>query len=83
MTIKDNGCYGLVAVQGSGLIGSLSLQTTAMIRYGELTEDEVFVSHDKAKAGVAFFNNGSELLVTLRYYGPDVNPGMSRGKQNV
>ena len=79
VTIKDNGCYGLVAVQGSGLIGNLPLQTPAMIRFGELTEDEVFVTHDKARAGVTFFNNGSEPLVTLRYYGPDVNPNMPRG----
>ncbi|MFO0813091.1 MAG: hypothetical protein U0796_07720 [Gemmatales bacterium] len=76
VTIKDNGCYGLVAVQGSGLIGNLPLQTPAMIRFGELTEDEVFVTADRAKAGVTYFNNGSEPLVTLRYYGPDVNPGM-------
>ena len=50
-----------------------------MIRFGELTEDEVFVTADRAKAGVTYFNNGSEPLVTLRYYGPDVNPGMPRG----
>jgi hypothetical protein len=78
VTIKDNGAYGLVAVQGSGLIGHLPLQTPAMIRFGELTEDEVFVSHDAAKAGVTFFNNGSEPLVTLRYFGPDTNPQMPK-----
>ncbi len=44
VTIKDNGAYGLIAVQGSGRIGKLALQTPAMIRFGELTEDEVFVS---------------------------------------
>jgi len=78
VTIKDNGAYGLVAVQGSGLIGHLPLQTPAMIRYGELTEDEVFVCHDTARHGVTFFNNGSEPLVTLRYFGPDTNPQMPR-----
>jgi hypothetical protein len=78
INIKDNGAYGLVAVQGSGLIGHLPLQTPAMIRYGELTEDEVFVSHDAARAGVTYFNNGSEPLVTLRYFGPDTNPQMPR-----
>lgn len=78
VTIKDNGAYGLVAVQGSGLIGNMPLQTPAMIRFGELTEDEVFVTHDKAKSGVTYFNNGSEPLVTLRYYGPETNPNMPR-----
>jgi hypothetical protein len=52
----------------------MALQTPAMIRYGELTEDEVFVSHDAARAGVIFENTGSEPLVTLRYFGPDINP---------
>lgn len=74
VTIKDNGAYGLIAVQGSGRIGKLALQTAAMIRYGELTEDEVFVSHDAARQGVVYENTGKEPLVTLRYFGPDANP---------
>ncbi|MFO0865344.1 MAG: hypothetical protein U0744_11960 [Gemmataceae bacterium] len=36
VTIKDNGAYGMVAVQGSGSINGKPLQT-AMIRFGELT----------------------------------------------
>src|SRR5712692_10465413 len=75
VTIKDNGAYGLIAVQGSGRIGKLNLQTPAMIRFGELTEDEVFVSAEAARQGVKFTNTGSEALVTLRYFGPDTNPG--------
>jgi hypothetical protein len=73
-TIKDNGAYGLIAVQGSGKIGKRTLQTPAMIRFGELTEDEYFVTAAAAQAGVNFENTGSEALVTLRYFGPDVNP---------
>jgi hypothetical protein len=74
VTIKDNGAYGLITVQGSGRIGKLSLQTPAMIRFGELTEDEVFVTHDAARQGVVFENTGREPLVTLRYFGPHTNP---------
>jgi hypothetical protein len=73
-TIKDNGAYGLIAVQGSGRIGNVNLQTPAMIRFGALTEDEVFVSAPAAKAGVTFENTGSEPLVSLRYFGPNANP---------
>ncbi len=73
-TVKDNGAYGLIAVQGCGRIGKLALQTPAMIRFGELTEDEVFVTHDAARAGVVFENTGTEPLVTLRYFGPGTNP---------
>jgi hypothetical protein len=74
VTVKDNGAYGLIAVQGAGRMGKLSLQTPAMIRFGELTEDEVFVTYDAARAGVVLENTGSEPLVTLRYFGPDANP---------
>ncbi len=61
-------------MQGSGTIGKLPLQTPAMIRFGELTEDEVFVSYAAAANGVVFENTGIEPLVTLRYFGPDANP---------
>ena len=74
VTLKDNGAFGLTAVQGCGKIGKHALQTPAMIRFGELTEDEYFVTADAAKAGVTYENTGSEPLVTLRYFGPDVNP---------
>jgi hypothetical protein len=74
VTIKDNGAYGLIAVQGSGWVGKHRLHTPAMIRFGELTEDEVFVIFGAARDGVIFDNNGSEPLVTLRYFGPDTNP---------
>jgi hypothetical protein len=72
-TLKDAGAYGLIAVQGTGTIGGHKLQTPAMIRFGELTEDEYFVSHGAAAAGVTFTNTGSEPLVTLRYFGPGVH----------
>jgi hypothetical protein len=74
ITIKDQGAYGLIAVQGSGTINQRTLQTPAMIRHGELTEDEYFVSHRAATDGVAYDNTGSEPLVILRYFGPGANP---------
>ena len=45
-----------------------------MIRFGELTEDEYFVSHGAAAGGRDFENTGDEPLVVLRYFGPEVNP---------
>jgi hypothetical protein len=74
VTIKDKGAYGLVTMQGAGTIGRHPLETPAMIRFGELTCDEYFVTHDAANAGVTFHNTGTEPLVTLRYFGPGVNP---------
>src|SRR5262245_35339488 len=74
VTVKDNGAYGLITMQGTGKIGKHALQTPAMIHYGELTEDEYFVTHEAATQGVTFTNTGTEALVTLRYFGPEVNP---------
>ena len=73
-TITDTGAYGWITVQGEGTIGSLKLQTPAMIRFGEMTDDEVFVSAPAASQGVAITNTGTEPLVSLRYFGPDANP---------
>jgi len=73
-TISDPGAYTLVTVQGSGKIGKLNLHTPVMITFGEATEDEFFVTARKAADGVEFENTGSEPLVGLRYFGPDVQP---------
>ncbi len=74
-TIKDNGAYGLITMQGRGKIGKLTLETPALIRFGQLTEDEVFVTEDTAKQGVSFENHSDkDPLIVLRYFGPEVNP---------
>ena len=72
--IKDGGAYGWITVQGEGYIGKLRLQTPAMIRYGQMTDDEVFVTESAAKEGVTVENTGTEPLVALRYFGPDASP---------
>jgi hypothetical protein len=74
ITVKDNGAYGLIAVQGTGTVNGKRLQTPAMIRYGELTEDEYFVGFAAAQRGVTYDNTGVEPLVVLRYFGPGTNP---------
>jgi hypothetical protein len=74
-TIKDNGAYGLITVQGKGKMNGLNLDCPKLIRFHELTEDEVFCVESAAKAGVTFENTSDvEPLVTLRYFGPEVNP---------
>ena len=76
VTIKDGGAYGLICVQGFGTINGLPLNSPKLIRFHELTEDEVFVTADGAAAGITFENKSeTEPLVCLRYFGPDANPG--------
>jgi hypothetical protein len=72
-TIQDAGASGWTTVQGKGQMGQLNLQTPAMIRFGEETEDEVFITFQAATDGVQVVNTGSEPLVGLRYFGPDVH----------
>ncbi len=74
--LTDPGASGWITVQGSGRIGPLKLQTPAMIRFGEETEDEVFITHEAATAGVEIENTGVEPLVGLRYFGPRVHDDM-------
>lgn len=71
VTLKDPGASCWLTVQGKGTMGSLALQTPAMIHFGQTTEDEVFITHDAATQGVVIENTGSEQLVGLRYFGPD------------
>ena len=74
-TIRDGSASGLIVTQGTGRIGKLNLDCPSMIRYGQLTEDEVFISAEAATAGLVFENTSkTDPLVTLRYFGPDANP---------
>ena len=75
MTLKDNGASGVIVMQGRGRIGKMPLECPAMIAFGELTEDEVFITAQAAQEGVTIENLGKECpLVLLRYFGPEVNP---------
>ena len=44
VTIKDAAAYGIILTQGYGTFGKLPVSTPAMIRYGQMTEDELFVT---------------------------------------
>jgi hypothetical protein len=72
-TLQDPGASSWITTQGKGRIGSLALQTPALIRFGEHTEGEVFITHEAATRGVEIENTGAEALVGLRYFGPDVH----------
>jgi len=75
-TLQDPGASSWITTQGKGRIGSMALQTPALIRFGEHTEDEVFITHEAATRGVEIENTGAEDLVGLRYFGPDVHANL-------
>jgi hypothetical protein len=83
VTISDGAAYGIILTQGYGTFGTLPVSTPAMIRFGEMTEDELFVTAAAAKAGVRIENRSdTEPLVILKHFGPgnpDAQPLVTRG----
>lgn len=72
--VKDAAAYGLIMMQGHGTINGMPLETPALIRYGQLTNDEYFVSEDAARKGVRIVNHSScDPIVMLKHFGP-ANP---------
>ena len=75
VTVKDLGANSIIVVQGEGKINDLKLNCPKLIRFHEMTEDEVFVTEPAALRGVKYENtSATENLVVLRYFGPQVNP---------
>ncbi len=74
VTITDPGACGVLAVQGRGKLGTYHVETPTYMRFGEVTFDEYFVTHEAARAGYTVVNDGIEPLVLLRHFGPDSQP---------
>ena len=71
VTIKDRAAYGIIVTQGYGTFGTHNVCTPSMIRYGQSTEDEFFVSAAAAEGGVKIQNlSSSDPLVILKHFGP-------------
>ena len=69
VVIRDAAAYGFIMIQGHGTCGVWDIGTPALIRYGECTHDEFFVSEGAAKNGVAITNlSASEPLVMLKHF---------------
>jgi hypothetical protein len=71
VTIKDAAAYGMIVVQGWGRLGPHSVETPSLIRFGQMTQDELFVTANAASQGVAITNlSDKEDLVMLKHFGP-------------
>ena len=76
VTIQDNAAYGMIMMQGHGKMGVWDVETPSMIRYGQLTHDEFFVTEKTAKEGVVITNQSStDPIVMLKHFGPG-NPDL-------
>ncbi|MCC7354883.1 MAG: hypothetical protein IT330_14155 [Anaerolineae bacterium] len=80
VTIRDAGPYGLITLQGHGTLGREAsrtrgiwpVETPALIRFGQWTHDEYFVSYPAARAGVKIHNpSPTDPIVMLKHFGPN------------
>jgi len=63
-------------MQGHGKFGVWDIETPALIRYGQLTYDEFFVTEKTAKEGVKIANpSKADPIVLLKHFGPE-NPDL-------
>lgn len=70
--IRDEAAYGLILTQGYGELGNFRCETPTLLRFGQLSCDEFFVSAPAAKEGVRIRNTSAfEPLVMLKHFGPD------------
>lgn len=75
--LRDPGASGLIVTQGHGRVGKRGIDCPALIRFGQMTQDELFISAEAAAQGIVIENHSeTDPLVTLRYFGPDVRSDM-------
>ncbi len=69
VTIKDQAAYGCVIIQGHGSFGKYAAEAAQMIRIGQDTADEFFVSEYAALHGVKIVNSSPcEPMVILKHF---------------
>ena len=81
VTITDGAAYGLILTQGHGTLGVHECETPTLLRFGQLSQDEFYVTETAAKNGVRIRNTSRvEPLVMLKHFGPN-HPDMPRTKE--
>lgn len=65
---RDRGVYNILVWSGRGTYGGAEIQG------GVPGLDELLVTHDRATRGVEVRNTGTEDLLIIKFFGPDINP---------
>ena len=72
VVVKDPVAYGTILIEGHGKFGNYDAEAAVMLRFGQLSGDEYFVSEIAAKNGVSITNNSPwEPMVFLKHFGPN------------
>lgn len=79
VTVKDGAAYGGIMIAGFGSFGAYrDAASSTILRYGQRSADEYFVSEAAAKEGVVITNaHPTEEMVILKHFGPN-HPDMPR-----
>jgi hypothetical protein len=76
--VKDGAAYGCIIIQGHGKFGVYDAEASVMLRYGQASNDEYFVSEAAAKEGVTISNHSQfQPMVILKHFGPN-HPDMPK-----
>jgi len=71
-TVRDGAAYGCIVIQGHGTFGPYDAEAAIMLRFGQLSGDEYFVSEEAARRGVTVENRSRwEPMVILKHFGPN------------
>lgn len=69
VTLYDEACYCGLVVQGHGRFGTFECEAPGVLRYGQISGDEFFVSEAAGKKGIAIKNTSSyEPLIILQNF---------------
>ena len=72
VTLKEPAAYSVIFIQGHGKFGAHTCEAPGMLRFGQQSADEFFVSEDAAKKGIAVTNASPvEPLVLIKGFGPN------------
>ncbi|HIS69975.1 MAG TPA: hypothetical protein IAA58_11505 [Candidatus Gallacutalibacter stercoravium] len=77
--ISDDTPYGCILTQGHGVLNGHNAEAACMLRFGQMSADEYFVSYDAAHKGVRVRNlSQHEPLVMLKHF--PYHPGVPQAK---
>lgn len=72
VVVKDGAAYGCIMIQGHGKFGVYDAEAAIMLRFGQWSADEFFVSEAAADKGVTITNHSRhEPIVILKHFGPN------------
>jgi len=72
VTIKDDSSYGLIMMEGYGVMNNVEIETPVIIRFDEVTSDEFYITKQAANEGVTIKNLSKfSKIVMLKHFGPE------------